>query len=437
MRFWRASEGEQLVASQLARITIMIRPLMISHSDQLTLTLFLLTYAGIAVGHVASFKINRTGIALLGAIILVASGQISPQQALLSVNFPTLILLYGLMILSGQFWLSGFYTWVAQKISIELEHPRRFLLILMLVSGLLSAFLINDVVCLAFTPVVTLTVLKKRLNPLPFLLGLALSANIGAAATPIGNPQNILVATEANLHFASYLLWCAPPVLFSLLLAFGVIAVLGKKDLKSVQPPPPSTEIFPPLDVYQTVKGLVLLGIVVVLFFTPLPRGMVMISAAGLLLLSHQIYSNQLLAKVDYSILTLFIGLFIVVGAFKNTAFPGEFLSWLNHRGVDLHNPYLLSIITAVLSNLMSNAAAVMLLARNLTLDNSTTAYVLCLSNSFAGNLLIIGSIANLIVVEQAGSRGVKIGLRAFLRYGLPTTLASFVVLWGWIWLRS
>ncbi|MDL1872989.1 anion transporter [Deltaproteobacteria bacterium PRO3] len=408
---------------------------MTSHPNA-TLLVFIAGYAALAVGHLFSFKINRTGIALLGAILMVTVGGFPPHQALLAVNFPTLITLYALMILSGQLWLSGFFTWVAQKIASALDRPKVFLFQLMAASALLSAFLINDVVCLAFTPVVTLAVLRKGLNPLPFLMGLALAANIGAAATPIGNPQNIMVSSMARLHFSQYLLWSLPPTLLALAAAYGLTWALGRKDLKTVQAPRPLEEAFPVLDRRETTKGLLLFGIVVALFFTPLPRDLVMLSAAGILLLSRRISSTDLLGRVDYSILTLFTGLFIIVGGLRDTAFPAMALRALQSWGVDPHNPYLLTLVTAAFSNLMSNAATVMLLAKTLSLQDTATAMVLALSNSFAGNLLIIGSIANLIVAEQAARYGVEIRFRAFARYGLPVTAVSLAILMGWIWLR-
>ncbi|MCE9625904.1 MAG: anion transporter [Deltaproteobacteria bacterium] len=407
------------------------------HSQNVTLLIFAASYLTLAVGHLFSFKINRTGIALLGAILMVTLGGLGPQEALRSVNFPTLITLYGLMILSGQLWLAGFYTWVAQKISAAMDRPKFFLFLLMSVSGLLSAFLINDVVCLAFTPVVALSVMKKGRNPIPFLMGLAMASNIGAAATPIGNPQNIMIASIAELHFPTYLIWCLPPVLLALAAAYGLTLVLGKKELEDPIPYREPTVAFPLLDKAETAKGLVLFGLVIVLFFSPLPRPLVMISAAGLLLLSRSISSTDLLARVDYSILTLFTGLFIVVGGLQATGFPVHALHTLETWGIPLENPYILGLVTALLSNLMSNAATVILLAKTLPLENSTIAYVLALSNSFAGNLIVIGSIANLIVVEQASHYGVEIRFRHFARYGIPVTVSSLLVLCFWIWLKA
>lgn len=400
----------------------------------MTLLIFALTYFGVAVGHIASLKLNRTGIALVGGILMVATGNLSPDAALDSVNFATLILLYGLMIVSGQLWISGFYTWTAQKIAELLDRPKHFLLLLMILSGTLSAFLINDVVCLAFAPVVTLSVVAKRLNPLPFLIALAVSANIGAAATPIGNAQNILIATEAHLHYAQYLLWCFVPVALSLAAAFFIVWAIGKRQLELKASYPAMHIDFPPINRFETYKGLVALAIVVVLFFTHLPKALVMISAAGVLLVSRRVHSAQLFAKVDWSVLTLFGSLFIVVGAFKATGLAGVILAWLSAHGWNLQNPYLLALTTGVMSNLMSNAATIMLLARTLPLDHPVIAYTLALSNSFAGNFLLIGSIANLIVAEQAAQYGVSVSFKEFARYGVPVTIASFGILLLWIW---
>jgi len=399
---------------------------------------FALSYFVLAIGHLFSFKINRTGIALLGAILMVTVGGFGRHEALLSVNLPTLIMLYGLMILSGQLWLSGFYTWTAQKISLALDRPKLFLFLLMLTSGLLSAFLINDVVCLAFTPVITLSVLKKRRAPLPYLMGLATAANIGAAATPIGNPQNIMIASVAGLHYLAYLRWCLLPVLLALSAAFLWIWAVGKKDLQASETSAHAADIpLPELDKRETWQGLVVLGAAVILFFTPLPRALVMISAAGLLLLSRRISSTDLLERVDYSILTLFVGLFIIVGGLQSTPFPEQALASLKAWGLRLDNAYLLGLSTAVLSDLMSNAAAVMLLVKTVPMQNPALAYVLALANSFAANLLVIGSIANLIVVEQAAQYGVNIRFRSFAKYGIPVTLFSLGILMAWIYLMA
>jgi Na+/H+ antiporter NhaD/arsenite permease-like protein len=407
------------------------------YKTTLTLVIFVLTYASVAVGYVWELHLDRTGIALLGAIAMVVTGCISGKQALHSINFSSLFMLYGLMILSGQLRLGGFYTWIAQKISGYLDRPGFFLGLLMVLSGLLSAFLINDVVCLAFAPVVTVPLLRRNLNPVPFLIALAVSANIGAAATLMGNPQNIMVAQVAGLHFQDYILWCCPPVVGAMALAYAIIWLLGKNRLALDQPVQLKGDDFPQIDRWQTSKGLLVAGIVVVLYFTELPRAMVTVAAAGFLLASHRLHSKDLLSRVDWPLLTLFTGLFIVVGAFQLTGLGEQGMAWLRNRGFDLANPYLLSVATGILSNLMSNAAAIMLLINLVDLHNPVNGYLLSLANSFAGNLILLGSLANLIVVEEAKSVGVEISFREFFRYGLPITLSAYGVLGFWIFLRT
>jgi len=211
---------------------------------------------------------------------------------------------------------------------------------------------------------------------------------------------------------------------------------LSRKQLQGMDAPA-AQENFPPFDRYETVKGLLVLAVVFALFFTELPRALVMVTGAGFLLVSRRFHSTDLLGKIDWSILMLFASLFIVVGGLEATHLPPQALQYLTEHGVDLKNPYTLMGVSALLSNLMSNAATVMLITQTVTFTHPIPAYVLCLANSFAGNLLLIGSIANLIAVEQGAKYGSKISFRQFTRYGAPVALSSFAILTLWIWLRT
>ena len=182
----------------------------------IAVSIFFLCYTGIALGSLPGVALDRTGFALLGAIAMVACGVLGLGDALHAVDMPTILLLYGLMVVSAQFRLGGFYGWTAVRISQSLDRPAYFLALLMLVSAGLSAVLANDIVCLAFTPVLAVGLLRAGLNPVPFLLGLAVSSNIGSAATIIGNPQNMLIGQVLKLDFGRFLLWCAPPSLIGL-----------------------------------------------------------------------------------------------------------------------------------------------------------------------------------------------------------------------------
>lgn len=402
-----------------------------------TLVVFCFSYASIAVGHVWGLKLDRAGIALLGAIAMMAFGGISLEHAVNSVNFRAILMLFGLMVVSGQLHYGGFYTLVAENISKFMEKPKIFLAILMLSSGLLSAILNNDVICFAFAPLITGALIKKKLNPTPFLIALALSSNIGCALTLIGNAQDLMIGQIAHLDFGSYIAWAILPVALSMTAAYFIVILIGGKNfyLKG-------DEIFKsseqqeeecPFKVWRSTKGIIVTCTIVVLFFTPLPRYLVTLVGAGLLLCSQKLESKKVLRLVDWQLLILFIGLFIIVGAFHDSGLAQKGLTWVEAHGLDLKKPLVLTLTTGVLSNLINNSAAVMLLVKLVDLSNPTNGYIMALANTFAGNLFLIGSVANIIVVQCAENCGVKISFGKFAKYGIPTALASYAFLIIWI----
>jgi Na+/H+ antiporter NhaD/arsenite permease-like protein len=180
------------------------------------LAIFLITYLGIALGRVPGLKLNRVGIALLGAIAMMILGGWSTASAGACINWPTILLLFGFFVISAQLRLSGFYDLVAGAVSVRLGNPARFLLLLMMVSAGLAAVLNNDIVCFVFAPIIGSALLRQQLNPVPFLIALAVSSNLGAGATLIGNPQNMMIGEIAQLSFGKYLLWSVVPVIFAL-----------------------------------------------------------------------------------------------------------------------------------------------------------------------------------------------------------------------------
>ena len=185
-----------------------------AHLHPVSLTVILaLTYAGLALGRVPGLRLNRSGIALLGAIAAMIFGGVSTAEVVSFINWPTIFLLFGFFVISAQLRLSGAYDLVAKGISARLGHPARFLFILMLVTAGLSAILNHDIVCFVFTPIVGgRALLRGGLNPVPFLVGLALASNVGSAATLIGNPQDMLLGQVAHLSFGRYILWSILPV---------------------------------------------------------------------------------------------------------------------------------------------------------------------------------------------------------------------------------
>ena len=404
-----------------------------THTRSAILAIFALTYLGIAIGRVPGLKLNRVGIAVLGAIAMMIFAGLKTDQAISYINWPTILLLFGFFVISAQLRLSGFYDLVANRISARVGHPARFLLLLMAVTAGLSAFLTNDIVCFVFTPIVGGALMRSKINPVPFLIALAIASNLGAAATLIGNPQDMMIGAVAHLNFGRYMLWSFLPVLFALASAYGIIWMLSRNNLRSDLPAEKEAAGDGyPFDRLHTIKGLVILVVVVGLLFTPLPKEFIALAAAGIHLASPKFRTDDLLGLVNWPILLLFMGLFVVTGMFQSAGFGTAAVQWLAHTGLSLNAAPTLALITATLSNLINNSAAVILLVKVVNLADPTTAYILALANSFGGSLIIIGGVSNIIVVQQARDLGVRISFREFARLGIPVTLVALAGLIGW-----
>ena len=395
--------------------------------------IFVTVYIGMFLGGLPQLKLDRSGVALLGAIGVIGLGVMTTGQAAQSVDLPTILLLFSFMVVSAQMRLGGFYTAVTRQI-VALSLGRNALLAaLIAVAGTLSAIFSNDIICLAMTPVVVRLCLQRQLNPVPFLVGLACAANIGSAATLIGNPQNMLIGSVLQLHFLTYLLHALPPVIVCLGLLWAWL-VWGPQAPEAILLPvaasdPDDTQ---PFDTWQTVKGLtVATALLLVFLFTDWPREVAALVGAGVLLLSRRFHSSHVLGFVDWELLVLFMGLFVVNHAFESTGLAAQAVLWLGGQGVHLGDPGPLFVAGVGLSNLVSNVPAVMLLLPHLKTPEAGVA--LALVSTLAGNLLLVGSIANLIVVDLARRNGVTIDAWTHARIGMPVTLATLAVVWGWL----
>jgi Na+/H+ antiporter NhaD/arsenite permease-like protein len=303
--------------------------------------------------------------------------------------------------------------------------------------ALLSAVFSNDVVCLAIAPTLADACMRRRLDPTPFLLALACSANVGSAATLIGNPQNMLIGQVLNVPFGRYLLEACVPVLGGLAAIWALIAlqVRGRWRTES-SPAPEAAANGVPLDRWQTAKGLAVAGALVALFlFTSWPREVAALTGAGLLLMSRRLHSREMLGQVDWELLILFIGLFVVNRALADTGLARQAVQWLADAGVPLASPAPLFAATFVLSNIVSNVPAVMLLLP--MARSASDGPLLALASTLSGNLLIVGSIANIIVVAAARRRGIRIDWRTHARTGVPVTLVTLAITAAWLAVRN
>jgi Na+/H+ antiporter NhaD/arsenite permease-like protein len=393
-------------------------------------------------GRLPWLALDRTGIAVLGAIAaLIVTGD-TPTEAARAIDFSTLGLLLGLMIISAQLRLGGAYTWLAGKLSAARMGPSALLLAVVLMSGGLSAVLANDIIALALAPPLIDIARQRRLSPIPYLLGLAAGANAGSAATLIGNPQNILIGQSLDLSFARYLFLDALlPSAAALLISWGILHIAYRKRWSANVNDNATTSALatpatpPAFNRYETAKGALAAVAVSVIFIGGWwDRDVVALAAAGALLTSRKLASRRFLALVDWQLLALFSGLFVVNDALEQTGAFRDAAESLSSAGIDIANPAWLFGASTVLSNLVSNVPATLLLLPYAS--HATAGPVLALSSTLAGNFIIVASIANIIVVEQAQRLGVRIDWRTHARTGIPITLLSLAVAGLWMLVR-
>jgi Na+/H+ antiporter NhaD/arsenite permease-like protein len=401
------------------------------------LVVFAVVYVGMVLGRLPRLQLDRTGVALLGAIALVATGSMSLEDATRSIDVPTIAVLFSFMVVSAQLRLGGFYTRVISAVTARRLSPAALLGVVIVVTGALSAVFTNDIVCLAAAPVLIGACRRRGLNPVPFLLALACASNVGSAATLIGNPQNILIGQVLGLSFAGYLLDAGIPALLGLGVTWAVVARRYARRWHVADPIPeraPENDA-PAWNAWQASKGIAAtLCLLLAFLITSWPRELLALGAAGALLCSRRLHSRQMLGLVDWQLLVLFIGLFIVNRAVQLAGWPEWFVGALGRAGVDPGHPPWLFAITAFLSNAVSNVPAVMLL---LPFASSPFAGpVLALSSTLAGNLLIVGSIANIIVVGSAAAHGITIDWRCHARTGVVVTALTLAVAAAFLALR-
>lgn len=402
---------------------------------------FVLTYLGMALGRFPGLRIDRTGIAVIAAIALYGIGAVPTARLVGAIDFPTLIILLGLMILSAQFAASGFYDWCSLRIAGTAKSPVALLAITVMVGGGLSAVLANDVVVFAMTPLLCVGLQHRGLDPRPFLIALAAAANCGSAATAIGNPQNILIAQLGALDFWRFLAICAGPAAIGLVVTFAVVCRTWRPALARAPRAPAGMIVAPlpeaKLDRHHLGKAVIATILLLGLFATPLPQATGVLLIAGALLVSRRIASRDMIGMVDWHLLVLFAGLFVVTDALAETGLPDQAVAALAAAGLAPTSLAVIAPIALLGSNTIGNVPAVILILAVWPDLTAGTLYALAVLSTLAGNLLLVGSLANLIVVERARTAGVRLTFRDHARSGVPITLISSAAAILWLWLAG
>jgi Na+/H+ antiporter NhaD/arsenite permease-like protein len=399
----------------------------------LVTVVFALTYVGMALGRVPGLKIDRSGIALIAAVILAAAGAIPRNEIADGVHFPTLLLMGGLMILSARVGTAGFYEAAAAWIADRAGQPLRLLLVTVAVGGGLSAFLVNDIVVFAMTPLLCAALSARNVDPRPYLFALAAASNVGSAATLIGNPQNILIGQVGRIGFWSYSAIALVPTVAGLGVVFACVAVVWRSGLAA---PPSDEAMVPPPAVDRRQIGIcaIALAALLALFAMPLPREISALLVAACLIVSRRVPSRQLLDEVDLPLLILFASLFVVNDAFRRTGLADDALTVLASQGLLPDRVPLLAALCLFVSNTIGNVPAVVMILQVWRDIPEGTMVGLAILSTFAGNLLLVGSLANLIVAERAAAVGVRLTLGDHAKAGVPITLTSMLIAGVWLW---
>jgi len=391
---------------------------------------FAVSYLVFALGKLPGMKIDRPGMAIIGAVLMVAFRIVPAGEALRFIDFGTLVLLFSMMLLVGYLHLTGFFEWITEQIVAPLK-PRHLLPTVIFITGVLSAFLVNDIICLVMVPFALVATRRMGLKPLPYLLAVATAANIGSVATITGNPQNMLIGSFSGLTYRHFLWRLGPVALIGLLLDWWIIAWIcsDHSATRAVERVENSTAH---ISTSAFHKPAVVILLVLIGFIAGVPPAMMAAIGAALMLITRTRNPRLVYDEVDWGLLVFFVGLFLIVGGAENCGLTGYLFEIA--RRYNLQNAAVFTLVTAALSNVVSNVPAVMLLKSLVPSfrDPQTGWLVLAMASTLAGNLTITGSVANLIVVERAHDE-VHIGFWDYSRVGIPVTLATLGFGWAWL----
>jgi Na+/H+ antiporter NhaD/arsenite permease-like protein len=370
--------------------------------------------------------VDRTGVAIIGASLMLAANALTLEQAYAAIDYDTIVLLFGMMIVVANLRLSGFFALVSAWVVRHAHRPLLLLSGIVAVSGVLSAFFVNDTMCLVLTPLVLDITERLRRNPIPYLLAVAMASNAGSVATITGNPQNMMIGSFSHIGYRTFAAALAPVALIGLAITVAVIAVVYRTEFRkatALQVDPATVRVNRAL----MVKSLAVAAAMLVAFFAGWPPPKTALIAGALLLITRRLKPERIYREIDWSLLALFVGLFVVIAGLERTPFPADLFAVVSRYHLERTVP--MTVFSAVLSNLVSNVPAVLVFRSFVTrLPDAAHAWLtLAMSSTLAGNLTVLGSVANLIVVQRARGR-VEIGFWEYAKAGVPITILSLAV---------
>jgi Na+/H+ antiporter NhaD/arsenite permease-like protein len=396
------------------------------------LLIFLATYLVLALGRAPVVRVDRTGAAIIGAILMIVAGGVPLEEAYRAIDYRTLVLLFGMMVLVANLRLALFFRVLAQAVVRRIASPGWLLVAVVFASGALAALFVNDTICLVFTPVLIEMARARRQRPLPYLIALATASNLGSTAAITGNPQNMLIGSMSGISYTRFSAALGPVALVGLAIDAAVIYAIFRREL-TASPEPAAPPVIRSVHRALMAKSLVVTVLVLAGFLAGLEPALVAACGAAILLVTRRVKPERIYVQIDWGLLVLFVGLFIVVHGIERAGLDQGFFALL--RPIGVHTVAGLSVVSAVLSNLVSNVPAVMLFTRIVPKlpDPGTAWLALAMSSTVAGNLTLLGSIANLIVAESAARHGETLSFGDYLKVGLPVTVLTLAFGIWWL----
>ncbi|MDN5271781.1 anion transporter [Chloroflexus sp. MS-CIW-1] len=393
----------------------------------LTLLIVAATIIGIAVGRWPLIRADRTTIALIGSALLLGIGAISLEEAYAALDLDTILLLFGMMVINGSLFLSGFFGFITQRVVQFARGPRSLLALVIGASGVLSALFLNDTIVIMMTPIVLEVTRSLRRNPLPYLIGLAVAANIGSTATITGNPQNIIIGNASKIPYLDFAIALTPTALIGLVICWVIVMLVYRDEFQGGTLTAPDilrTRIYRPL----LRKAALVISFMLIAFLIGVPVPLAAFLAAAILLTTRRLRPERVFKIIDWNLLTFFAGLFVVTHALDVQGWTERLFITLRPLAQAGMVPF--GIVSVILSNLISNVPAVLLLQGLVPAfaDQQRAWLTLAATATLAGNLTLLGSVANLIMAELAARWGVRVTFSAYLKVGLPVTILTVIV---------
>jgi Na+/H+ antiporter NhaD/arsenite permease-like protein len=410
---------------------------MTDFQQTVVLSCFVLTYWVMATGKLPGLRIDRAGIALAAAGLLLALNIVAPGELLNIIDLPVLITLFSLMVVGAHLEQAKAFDLLTRKLAAPGMHPPRLLAVVISLSALFSMVLVNDIVVFALAPILCMVCLYRGFDPKPQLLAMAAASNAGSAASLIGNPQNILIAEVGQLVFIEHFLFAAVPALLALVVIYGVVRLVFQHGLsqEGIAHDLPTENLNKKAVI---LPALGVLSIVLAYLLVPAQGWQVALGVAVLLTLFGRLNTRELLPALDVPLLIMIAGLMVVTGSFSEMPQLAHIMNQVEQTGL-LPNTVWPSVVFSILaSNTIGNVPAVVLLlnvtdAMGTAALNTEALHMLALFSTLAGNLFLTGSLANIITAERAAQQGIQLGFADFARMGVAVTFISMALAAAWV----